>query len=52
MPTYKNYMNKYVHFPKSVEILHRLVMTANFKTAEEAEYSTYGISLGGNKTPI
>lgn len=49
---YKNYMNKYVYFFKSVEILYRLVMIVNFKIVEEAEYSTYGILLGGNKILI
>lgn len=40
-------MNEFVNFSKSIEILHRLVTTANFKT-EEVEYSTNGISVGGN----
>lgn len=42
-------MNEYVQFSKGVEILYILVATASFKT-DEVEHSTYGISMGGNKT--
>lgn len=45
----KKGINEFLNFSKSTEILHLLVMTANFKT-EEVENSTNGISVSSSKT--
>jgi hypothetical protein len=45
----KKGINEFLNFSKSTEILHWLVMTANFKT-EEVENSTNGISVSSSKT--
>lgn len=47
----KKGINEFLNFSKSTEILHWLVMTANFKT-EEVENSTNGISVSSSKTYV